>query len=94
LERTGQSFIKTEAAVEPKYRITMTPEAIRNAKEVIVLVSCKDKSETLVRVFQKEGSVSKTPARLARDRTWLVDIKAAEIISGLDYLEKEIRFHK
>jgi 6-phosphogluconolactonase len=94
LKITGQSFIKTEEMTEPKNRITMTPEAILNSKEVIVFISGKDKSEALVRVFQKEGSVSETPARLAKDRTWLIDSQAADLISAMKHLGNEIRFHK
>ncbi len=94
LKITGQSFVKTEEMTEPKNRITMTPEAILNSKEVIVFISGKDKSEALVRVFQKEGSVSETPARLVRNRTWLIDSQAADLISALKHLENEIRFHK
>jgi 6-phosphogluconolactonase len=80
LEITDQYFVRVVGSSEPKYRITITPPAIQAAKEVMVLVSGANKADALSRVFQEEGSISETPARLVIDRSWFIDKDAAEEI--------------
>jgi 6-phosphogluconolactonase len=94
LDITNRYFSESVGDIEPIYRITMTPVAIRGAQDIIILVSGKNKAEALARVFQKKGYVSETPARLVRDRTWFVDKDAAAPILKMKHLENEIRFHK
>lgn len=64
--------------VEPRWRMTITPLVLPTAKRILVLVAGRDKAEALERVFQPEGDVLQTPARLVRDALWFVDRPAAE----------------
>jgi 6-phosphogluconolactonase len=80
LDVSEPGFTVSEAPVEPKRRITITPPALAAALSVVVLVAGAVKAEALARVFNREGTIYETPARLVRDRLWLVDRAAARAL--------------
>lgn len=65
------------APVEPTRRLTITPPAIRSARNVLVVTTGEGKAPALARVFAAKGSLDETPARLVREATWFVDRDAA-----------------
>lgn len=97
LEERDRLFVPAQAPVAPKGRITATPRAIESAERLMVLVSGAAKAEGLARVFGESGSVTDTPARLARRATWFADRAAAELVieaagdeSGIDISLEDI----
>lgn len=61
----------------PPRRLTITPRVIVEAREVMVLARGADKAKAVAAALAESGEVSLTPARLARDRWWLIDEAAA-----------------
>ena len=61
----------------PPRRLTLTPRAIGEAAEIIVLATGSDKAEAMGRVFESGDDVVAVPARLVRHASWLVDRAAA-----------------
>jgi 6-phosphogluconolactonase len=61
----------------PPRRLTITPRVIAEAREVVVLARGADKAKAVAAALADSGEVSRTPARLARDRWWLIDEAAA-----------------
>jgi len=89
-----RNFVLVETDAEPRHRVTMTPKAIECAEYILVIVSGKEKATALKQVFESEGYIKKTPARLMRKRTWYVDQDAARLLFDLDYLADEIIVRK
>ena len=73
LKEMEKRFVAVTAPVEPPRRISLTPAGLLAARRVVVIVSGADKSAALARVLAEDGSINRTPARLVRDATWLVD---------------------
>lgn len=61
----------------PPRRLTITPRVIHEAREVLVLASGREKAKALAAALAPTGEVSRTPARLVRNRSWLMDYAAA-----------------
>lgn len=65
------------------WRITLTPEAINAAANVIFMVSGADKAETLREVLQGPYSPDKYPAQLVRPENgqvwWMIDAASASL---------------
>lgn len=61
----------------PPRRLTITPRVIEEAREVLVLAAGAPKARAVAAALAEQGEVSRTPARLARGRTWLIDEDAA-----------------
>lgn len=62
------------------WRITVTPEIIRHARNVIVMVTGEDKAEALKHVLEGPADFELYPAQIGRDlpgATWLIDTGAA-----------------
>lgn len=62
------------------WRITLTADVIRNAANVLVLVTGEDKAQAMSHVLDGPPDYPQYPAQLARDlhsATWLVDAAAA-----------------
>lgn len=68
----------------PARRITLTPAAINDSREVIFLVAGKDKAEALTRALTPGASSEVAPARLIRplngSLSWFVDRDAASLL--------------
>jgi 6-phosphogluconolactonase len=66
--------------IEPHVpRVTLNPEVVRAAREVVVVVTGADKAPVLGEVFGPTGDPARWPAQLARrpGTTWIVDAAAA-----------------
>jgi 6-phosphogluconolactonase len=61
----------------PPRRLTITPRVIHEAREVLMLASGPEKAKAVAAALATSGDISRTPARLARNRWWLVDQDAA-----------------
>ena len=61
----------------PPRRLTLTPRALLEARDAIVLVTGGDKAAALAAAHDAAATPERCPASLLRDREWLVDIAAA-----------------
>ncbi|MBN2341851.1 MAG: 6-phosphogluconolactonase [Deltaproteobacteria bacterium] len=61
----------------PPWRITITPEVIKQSKHVFILATGAEKAPALLEVFTKPVDPTQRPAQLVLDGTWLVDAAAA-----------------
>lgn len=73
--------VPSEAPDEPRARLTVTPPVIRMARAAIVLARGEAKAGAVTAALEGPPDPGPCPARLARDRTWILDEEAA---SGLD----------
>ncbi|MGH7743150.1 MAG: 6-phosphogluconolactonase [Candidatus Eiseniibacteriota bacterium] len=81
----GEALSEREHRVRPVFdspkppprRLTLTPRAIDEAREVVVLASGAGKAAAVAAALEGEGAASKIPARLVRERTWKLDAAAA-----------------
>lgn len=68
-------------------RITLTPPVVMNARNIIFLVSGRDKAEALFKCLEGSFAPEETPAqfaRIAKGRvTWIVDQDAASRLGGI-----------
>lgn len=75
----------TYVPVLDSYRLTLTPAVVRNARQVVFLVSGGEKAETLRRVLEGPYQPCSLPAQLLKTAegrvTWVVDIGAARLLS-------------
>ena len=95
LDEKEHYFVPSQAISEPVNRITMTPIAISTAKNILVLAAGENKRVATERVFQNEGDIHDTPARLVREATWFIDERAAgDIESLIDQNESTTLFER
>ena len=67
------------------WRISFSPRLILAARQIVFLVSGKDKAATLAQVLEGPFQPEKYPSQLFRDQaTWLVDQSAAGELQQLD----------
>ncbi len=73
--------VAEQVAVEPRWRVTLTPVVINAAGEVVFLVSGREKAATLARVLDGLYQPHALPAQVVSPRSgrvrWLVDAVAA-----------------
>ena len=65
---------------DPRPRMTVSPDVIREARQIVVLVSGERKAEAVRRAMEEDGPAREVPARLALEGSWILDRAAA---SGL-----------
>jgi 6-phosphogluconolactonase len=65
----------------PLRRMTITPEVIEGARDVLVLVAGAGKAAMLARALEGPLDVRSVPVQLVRDRTWIVDAAAATALA-------------
>jgi 6-phosphogluconolactonase len=70
-----------DAPKPPARRLTLTPKAIGEARELIVLATGPDKAAATATALREDGDVRECPARLARRAEWLLDADAGVYFS-------------
>ena len=88
-DEDGRVVVVTNSPKPPPSRLTLTPRAIREAREVAVMVSGPDKAEVVAQALTGEGKPSLVPARWVRDRDWYLDRKAAKLLPDLAHRQAE-----
>ena len=77
LERRRRVML-VDSPKPPRQRITITPPVIAAARQVVVLVTGRDKAPAVARALDGDApSPSEVPAVLARDGVWFLDPLAA-----------------
>jgi len=69
-----------DAPKPPPRRLTLTPRALAEAGDVLVLATGSGKAAAVAAALSSAGSTEETPARLVRDRVWLLDRAAAALL--------------
>jgi len=76
-ERQRRVVAVTGSPKPPPRRLTLTPRAIAEARQVLVLAAGEEKAEAVARALEGDEEPSSLPARLLRDRAWFLDRAAA-----------------
>lgn len=77
-ETARRAAVVDDAPKPPARRLTLTPRALREAREgLLVLAIGAGKADAARSALAAEGDVARTPARLARGGAWLLDAAAA-----------------
>jgi 6-phosphogluconolactonase len=66
----------------PNPRMTVTPQVIERAREILVLASGAGKAEAVARALEGPSDPEAVPAQLARAGTWIVDREAARLLAS------------
>ncbi|UCF67637.1 MAG: 6-phosphogluconolactonase [Acidobacteriota bacterium] len=75
--------VVTTGPKPPHERLTITPPVLRDADELLVLVTGAEKANVLKQVLLGDWNPHVLPAQLARRGTWIIDREAAgELPSG------------
>jgi len=64
----------------PLRRVTITPRVLREAREIMVLATGAAKAEAVARALEGTTDPDVIPARLVREREWLLDRAAARLV--------------
>jgi 6-phosphogluconolactonase len=76
-ERERRVLPVLDAPKPPPRRLTLTPRAIAEAREVLVLATGPGKARAVAAALEGATEPEELPARLVRDRVWLLDREAA-----------------
>ena len=79
-EKIRRVVAVTNSPKPPPSRLTLTPRAIREAREGVVMASGADKAQVVAQALEGEGEPGLVPARWVRDRDWYLDRKAAKLL--------------
>ena len=79
-DETERRVLPVEASQKPKRRVTLTPQALREARELLVVALGSDKAQAVRRALREEGDASEVPARIAREGCWFLDSQAASLL--------------
>ena len=77
LEMRRRCVAVLDSPKPPPRRLTLTPRALLEAREAIVLVTGSDKATAVAAAHDAAATPERCPASLLRDREWLVDVAAA-----------------
>ena len=67
----------TDAPGPHPRRITLTPRALAEARQVLVIATGGAKARAVARALEGDATPEELPARLVRDRDWFLDREAA-----------------
>ena len=81
-DETERRVVPIEAPQKPKRRITLTPAALTETRELVVVARGGDKAEAVHGALRGEGTAAELPARIARDAQWFLDLPAASLLDG------------
>ncbi len=77
LDAADRRVLAVRAPSPPHGRLTLTPIAIRAARERVMLARGNGKSAAVRRALEEPGPAREVPARLARVGHWILDGEAA-----------------
>ena len=77
LERRRWVAAVVDSPKPPPRRLTITPRVIREAREVVVMVTGADKADAVARALEGDVYAPQVPAMLLRPADWYVDRPAA-----------------
>ena len=80
LEMRRRCVAVLDSPKPPPRRLTLTPRALLEAREAIVLVTGSDKATALAAAHDAAATPERCPASLLHDREWLVDVAAAAVL--------------
>jgi 6-phosphogluconolactonase len=84
LFREPAMIVEAAYAGRPAYRITLTPPVFNDARQVVFLVTGRDKAAALAAVLRGEYLPDRWPAQMIRPEDgrvfWLVDREAAHLL--------------
>jgi 6-phosphogluconolactonase len=66
-----------DAPKPPPRRLTLTSRALAEARDVLVLATGEAKAAAVAAALEGESAAAEVPARLVRDRDWMLDAAAA-----------------
>lgn len=81
-EKTRRVVAVLDSPKPPPRRLTLAPRALDEAREILVLATGAGKADAVARALDRAGPVSEVPARLVRERVWLLDAPAAAKLAG------------
>lgn len=81
LEETEKSVVPTMGAKKPNQRLTVTPKVLRAANSILLFITGREKGEVVAKALGSDDH-SQYPVLLVKDRTWLMDDKAAIAMQG------------
>ena len=81
-EKARRVALVIDSPKPPPRRLTLTARALIEARRVLVLATGKDKSRAVARALEGDATPAEVPARLVRDRDWLIDREAAAILTA------------
>ena len=81
-ERARRVAAVLDSPKPPSRRLTVTPRVIEEAREVMVLATGEEKAAAVARALMGPADPREHPARLLRDRTWLIDAAASGALAG------------
>jgi 6-phosphogluconolactonase len=87
-ERDRRVAFVENAPKPPPRRLTLTPRAIAEASDVIVLATGAEKATAVADALEGAAAATQVPARLVRDRTWLLDVAAAAALTSPPPVER------
>ena len=76
-ERERRVVVVEGSPKPPPRRMTITAPVVERARARLMLASGAEKAEAVAAALAADGSVERTPARLARHGLWLLDAAAA-----------------
>lgn len=73
----GRRVIPTVAPVAPRDRMSVTPEVLARARDVLVMASGAAKARAVHAALEGPYEPARVPAQMVRNATWLLDAAAA-----------------
>jgi 6-phosphogluconolactonase len=79
-EAVARVVAERDSPKPPLRRVTITPRVLREAREIMVLAVGAAKAPAVALALEGTTDPDHTPARLVREREWLMDRAAARLL--------------
>lgn len=79
-EAVARVVAERDSPKPPLRRVTITPRVLREAREIMVLALGAAKAQAVALALEGTTDPDHTPARLVREREWLMDRAAARLL--------------
>src|SRR5262245_38521463 len=80
-ERARRVAWVADSPKPPALRLTLTPRALAEARQVLVLATGAEKAEAVAAALEGNAEPRELPARLVRERDWYLDRAAAAMLA-------------